>query len=374
MKKIFLALAVPAMSVMLSTANASEIYKADGTSLDIHGYLQSVLYHGGQSTYKKVDGINSTGNLSMYSHFGIFGETRVNDKVSVFSDSNWNVASQTSDGSRFYPLRIYLGADFGDNGVVTVGQLYNPIYTAIVRPTDLFDQWPKEAQLNILGHSNQSSQIDYATKVGRFDLETSVQFRNKDGVNIGGIQKGTVLDNAYTGALVYHTKIGLNLRAAYARQNFGSTVNKQTGAVIPTTATTLGMSDGKVDTYGLGANYNYHKLYLAFAYLGSTTDTGQATKNKLHINSYDLVGAYNIDQYRLYTSYAIQHRNGNEIPEAYTPIRCFKVGVKYAITSNSMAWLEYSGNHGDVDQNHAFDDYTMGYGKNEVSLSAKYVL
>jgi len=107
-----------------------------------------------------------------------------------------------------------------------------------------------------------------------------------------------------------------------------------------------------------------NNLYLAFVYLGSKTDSGAATNSDTKLNSYDLVGAYTIDQYRLYTGYGFQKKDPDGATSLDT-VKSYKLGVEYNFTSNALAWVEYRHNSGE-------SDIANGYASNEVALSGQY--
>ena len=326
MKKTILALAITS-ATLTTAAHAATFHNADGSKLDVYGRVEADMTHAGSGTAgSQVSGdpkasdptdANSQGNLTTSARIGIKGETKVTDNFGLFAKGEWQVAGQNSDDTKFKARKIYFGLDFKKNGTVTIGQQDTPLYTSLVQTIDIFDQWGVESEQGIYGANRQASQVVYANSFGNLDVQAGYQFRNSDGNDIGAITPKTVQDNAYSAAAVYHTGMGLNLRAAYANQNFG-----------PEGGATAGNSDGKINTYGLGADYTLNNLYLAFVYLGSKTDSGAATNSDTKLNSYEL-------------------------------------GVEYNFTSNALAWVEYRHNSGE-------SDIANGYASNEVALSGQY--
>ncbi|MBJ7555892.1 porin [Marinomonas spartinae] len=369
MKKTILALAITS-ATLTTAAHAATVYKADGSKLDVYGRVEADMTHAGNGTAGNATDANAQGNLTTKARIGIKGETKVTDNFGLFAKGEWQVAGQNSDGSKFTARKAYFGLDFKKNGTVTIGQQNTVVYTSLVQTVDIFDQWGMEAQDGIYGENRQASQVVYANSFGNFDVQAGYQFRNSDGKDIGSINKGTVQDNAYSAAVVYHTDMGLNLRAAFARQNFGPASNGATYALDPSTGkikatpAATGNSDGKINTYGVGADYTLNNLYLAFVYLGSKTDNGAATNSDTKLNSYDLVGAYTIDQYRLYTGYGFQKQDQDGANSLDT-VKSYKLGVEYNFTSNALAWVEYRHNDGT-------SDIANGYASNEVALSGQY--
>ncbi|SBS29958.1 Outer membrane pore protein E precursor [Marinomonas spartinae] len=354
MKKTILALAITS-ATLATAAHAATVYNADGSKLDVYGRVEADMTHAGAAKDSTKAQADTKGELTTSARIGIKGETRVNDNFNLFAKGEWQVAGQNSDGTKFDARKVYFGLDFKKDGTVTIGQQDTPLYTSLVQTVDIFDQWGMEAQKGIYGHDRQASQVVYANSFGNLDVQAGYQFRNSDGKSIGSIAPNTVQDNAYSAAAVYHTGMGLNLRAAYANQNFGSA-----GGVAN------GNSDGKINTYGLGADYTLNNLYLAFVYLGSKTDNGAGANSDTKLNSYDLVGAYTIDQYRIYTGYGFQKKDPDGAASQDT-IKSYKLGVEYNITSNALAWVEYRHNNAD-----GTNDGANGFGENEVALSGQY--
>lgn len=353
MKKTLLALAVSSATLM-TAAHAATVYDADGQTLDVYGKVEADMTHAGADKEANKAQADAKGDLTTSARLGIKGTTRVTDDFDVFGKGEWQVSGQTSDGNEFKTRYAYLGADFHDAGKVSFGQQYTPLYTSLVKTIDIFDQWGMEAQGGIYGETRQASQVVYSNTLGNFDVQAGYQFRNSDN-NYNGITNGTQQDNAYSAAAVYHTGIGLNLRGAYARQDFG-----------PNGATTGANSDGKINTYGLGADYTLNDLYLAFVYLGSRADSGASTNADTDTDSYDLVGAYTIDQYRLYTGYGLQTQDADG-SSSKDSVKSYKLGVEYNVTSNFLTWVEYR--HNNADDNF---DGGNGVAKNEFAVSAEY--
>jgi len=374
MKKKILALVIPTASILMNTAHAANVYKTDTQTLDVYGRIEADMTHAGDTKDSTKDQADTKGELTTEARLGIKGKTRVNDDVSVFGKLEWQVSGQSSDGSKFDTRYAYLGADFGKGGQISFGQQYTPLYNSLIVTIDFFDQWGMEAQRGIYGENRQSGQVVYSNTLGDFDIQAGYQFRNSDDNDSTGIADDTELDNAYSLAGVYHTGIGLNLRAAYARQNFGAAGGNATGVigidssnnVIYTPAATPGNSNGKIDTFGLGADYTLNNLYLAFVYLGSYADNGESSNSDTNVDSYDLAAAYTIDKYRLYTGYGLQTQDKDGSSSQDT-VKSYKFGVEYNITSNALAWVEYRHNNADGTY-----DGANGYGENEFALTGQY--
>ena len=90
MKKSLLALAVVAAA---TSANAATVYDKDGTSLAVGGRVQAVVYNGNAAGIAENDaGLVNSARLN------IAGSTKINDSVSVFAFSEWNMADGNTSG------------------------------------------------------------------------------------------------------------------------------------------------------------------------------------------------------------------------------------------------------------------------------------
>ena len=96
MKKSLLALAIIAAS---TTATAATVYDKDGISLAVGGRVQAVVYNG-KAASDVGDGIaDHDAGLVNLARLNIEGNTKINDYVSAFAFSEWDMA----DGNK---LRI----------------------------------------------------------------------------------------------------------------------------------------------------------------------------------------------------------------------------------------------------------------------------
>ena len=146
MKKSLLALAVVAAA---TSANAATVYDKDGTSLAVGGRVQSVVYNGNAAGIAENDaGLVNSARLN------IAGSTKINDSVSVFAFSEWNMAdgntSGQSWGDSINTREQYVGADYGDFGKILGGKTYDAA-NAVLAATDVFEDFGARLQGSING-------------------------------------------------------------------------------------------------------------------------------------------------------------------------------------------------------------------------------
>ena len=144
MKKSLLALAVIAAA---TSANAATVYDKDGTSLAVGGRVQSVVYNGNATSIGEKDaGLVNSARLN------IAGSTKINDAVSVFAFSEWNMAdgNKSATGDTIDTREQYVGADYGDFGKILGGKTYDAA-NAVLAATDVFEDFGARLQSSING-------------------------------------------------------------------------------------------------------------------------------------------------------------------------------------------------------------------------------
>ena len=147
MKKSLLALAV----VAATSANAATVYDKDGTSLAVGGRVQSVVYNGNADAAEIAE---KDAGLVNSARLNIAGSTKINDSVSVFAFSEWNMAdgntSGQSWGDSINTREQYVGADYGDFGKILGGKTYDAA-NAVLAATDVFEDFGARLQSSING-------------------------------------------------------------------------------------------------------------------------------------------------------------------------------------------------------------------------------
>ena len=151
MKKSLLALAVVAAA---TSANAATVYDKDGTSLAVGGRVQAVVYNGnGGADVQGENGIaDHDAGLVNSARLNIEGTTKINDSVSVFAFSEWDMAdgNKTANGDHISTREQYVGADYGDFGKILGGKTYDAA-NAVLAATDVFEDFGARLQGSING-------------------------------------------------------------------------------------------------------------------------------------------------------------------------------------------------------------------------------
>ena len=132
MKKSLLALAVAAFAA--SSASAATVYDKDGTSMDVYGRVQAVVYSQDHcNTSASGDaGLVGSGRL------GIQVNTALTDGIDGFAKAEWDVAD--SDGHDSFSARyVWVGADFGQYGMIKGGRFEDAVYNGVTAVTDIFE-------------------------------------------------------------------------------------------------------------------------------------------------------------------------------------------------------------------------------------------
>ena len=149
MKKSLLALAVVAAA---TSANAATVYDKDGTSLAVGGRVQAVVYNGnGGADVQGKNGIaDHDAGLVNSARLNIEGNTKINDYVSAFAFSEWDMAdgNKTAKGDNISTREQYVGADFGDFGKLLVGKTYDAA-NEVLAATDVFEDFGARLQGSI---------------------------------------------------------------------------------------------------------------------------------------------------------------------------------------------------------------------------------
>ena len=147
MKKSLLALAVVAAA---TSANAATVYDKDGTSLAVGGRVQAVVYNGNAASNVGNGIAEDDAGLVNSARLNIAGSTKINDSVSVFAFSEWNIAdgNKTATGDNINTREQYVGADYGDFGKIMGGKTYDAA-NAVLAATDIFEDFGARLQGSI---------------------------------------------------------------------------------------------------------------------------------------------------------------------------------------------------------------------------------
>ncbi len=132
MKKSLLAAALAVFAA--GSVSAATVYDKDGTSLGIGGRVQSVWYsvHTGENS-------DNDNTVKSTARFSLEGRTQLSSFATGFSFAEWDLSGGESDGE-VGSREMYVGVDFGDFGIVTVGRTYDAV-KSVVETTDIFEDW-----------------------------------------------------------------------------------------------------------------------------------------------------------------------------------------------------------------------------------------
>ncbi|MEE1675940.1 porin [Agarivorans aestuarii] len=314
MKKTILAVAIPAL--FAASAQAANVYDADGVSADVYGRMQFDIRDDNTNT-------DAVGSARM----GFKAQSEIATGVSGFAKGEWQIAAEDADSSKFTARHLYVGFDFEDSGKVIFGQTDTAFYTAVA-PTDIFNSFGYGAY-TLVEDGRQEGQIIYSGEFGGFILDASYQFRNPDfQVGVGNpedtsyVDLGAELDSAYAATLGYNFDFGLGLYGGYHVEKF---------------------KDGDKKNMALSASYSWEALYLGAAYVNAKTDDAK-------LDGYDLVVSYDINAVSLYAGYAYQKASGDAtlvdggtmtFDDLGDWVKQSTLGVSYKFNSNMKVWGEY---------------------------------
>ena len=203
MKKSLLALAVASVA-MSSVASAATVYDKDGTSVEMYGRVQSVLYstHAAANSYSDIS-TQTSGRL------GFNLRTPLNDSIAAYANAEWDVAD--NDGTRddngddsFSARYLFVGADFGKYGALQAGRFEDAIYQGVTAYTDVYEDWGCYGQL--ADGDKRDGMIMYSWSGYGFDFAATYGTA-KDAQSVEGAwyseEEALDIDNSYSVAVGY---------------------------------------------------------------------------------------------------------------------------------------------------------------------------
>ena len=340
MKKSLLALAVVAAA---TSANAATVYDKDGTSLAVGGRVQAVVYNGNAAGIAENDaGLVNSARLN------IAGSTKINDSVSVFAFSEWNMAdgntSGQSWGDSINTREQYVGADYGDFGKILGGKTYDAA-NAVLAATDVFEDFGARLQSSING--------DRRTGMFRYVYDNngifgSVSYQTAaDGSTVKGKKAdveggfaaaaGYTFDNVVFGPLSlkagYSYVKGQDDKGSYLQDVFAGKNNyKFDDFKVISASVAWGSTDSGLY---IGALYNTQRAKQRL----SASNSSLADK----VKGYEFVVGYTFDNgIGAFTGYNFvgQKYKVGSINQGTATIRRVPVYVNYAINGNFNIWGE----------------------------------
>ena len=330
MKKTILALAVT--SLFATTAQAANVYDADGTTADIYGRVQFDIKDPG------ADDVTAVGSA----RFGFKASSEVAPGLKAITHGEWQIDAENSNTDDAFSARhVYLGVDHETAGKLVFGQTDTAFYQAVAA-TDIFNTYGYAAFAGI-EDGRQEGQAVYNNTFAGVYVGASYQFSNSDfEVSMGNpdapgntVDTGLKLDSGYALTLGYQFGFGLDVYAGYHDENLS--VDKE---------------DGTKTNLALSAGYSVGDLYLGAAvvqaeYKGDTLVYSDGSVNNLRLVDgtkllgYDLVASYNVlKNVAVYGGYATQEVEASDLTTADRADE-FTLGAVYKLNSNAKVWGEY---------------------------------
>ena len=368
MKKSLLALAVV---VAATSANAATVYDKDGTSLAVGGRVQAVVYNGNAAGIAENDaGLVNSARLN------IAGSTKINDSVSVFAFSEWNMAdgntSGQSWGDSINTREQYVGADYGDFGKILGGKTYDAA-NAVLAATDVFEDFGARLQGSING--------DRRTGMFRYVYDNngifgSVSYQTaSDETTVAG-QKANV-EGGFAAAAGYtfdNVVFGpLSFKAGYSYVKGQDDSDELKGLITNYGKDGIwGFDDFKIISASLSWGSTDNGLYLGALYNTQRAKQrldGAQSSNADKVKGYEFVVGYTFDNgIGAFTGYNLvdkKYKEGSYNTDSAI-YRRVPVYVNYAINDNFNIWGE-----AEFDANSTTEkDHKAQYGETGTMLSA----
>ena len=335
-----LALAVVATA---TSANAATVYDKDGTSLAVGGRVQAVVYNGNAAGIAENDaGLVNSARLN------IAGSTKINDSVSVFAFSEWNMAdgntSGQSWGDSINTREQYVGADYGDFGKILGGKTYDAA-NAVLAATDVFEDFGARLQGSI--------NSDRRTGMFRYVYDNngifgSVSYQTAaDGSSVAGnnadVEGGFAAAAGYTFDNVVFGPLSFKAGYSYIKgqNDFSKTIvqfeNSETFDNFKVISASIAWGSTDNGLY-IGALYNTQRVkQRANDFVPSNSSNSDKKKG------YEFVVGYTFDNgIGAFTGYNFvdQKYKVGSINHGTATIRRVPVYVNYAINGNFNIWGE----------------------------------
>ncbi len=368
MKKSLLALAVIAAA---TSANAATVYDKDGTSLAVGGRVQSVVYNGNATSIGEKDaGLVNSARLN------IAGSTKINDAVSVFAFSEWNMAdgNKSATGDNINTREQYVGADYGDFGKILGGKTYDAA-NAVLAATDVFEDFGARLQSSING-DRRTGMFRYVYDnngiFGSVSYQTAADGSTVQGEKAdveGGFAAaaGYTFDNVVFGPLSlkagYSYVKGQDDKGSYLQDVFAGKNNyKFDDFKVISASVAWGSTDSGLY---IGALYNTQRAKQRLNWYVPSTNSSLADK----VKGYEFVVGYTFDNgIGAFTGYNLvdkKNKNGSYNTDSAI-YRRVPVYVNYAINDNFNIWGEAEFDANSTSKN----DHQKEFGDTGTMLSA----
>ena len=375
MKKSLLALAVIAAA---TSANAATVYDKDGTSLAVGGRVQSVVYNGNGAS-NVGDGIaENDAGLVNSARLNIAGSTKINDAVSVFAFSEWNMAdgNKSATGDNINTREQYVGADYGDFGKILGGKTYDAA-NAVLAATDVFEDFGARLQGSING-DRRTGMFRYVYDnngiFGSVSYQTAADGSTVQG-NKADVEGGFAAAAGYTFDNVVFGP--LSFKTGYSYVKGQDDVSKSATVVFDTNTNVKeysfdGFDNFKVISASIAWGSTDNGLYIGALYNTQRTKQRFSASNSSladKVKGYEFVVGYTFDNgIGAFTGYNLvdkKYKVGSYNTDSAI-YRRVPVYVNYAINDNFNIWGE-----AEFDANSTTEkDHKAQYGETGTMLSA----
>ncbi|MGN1281501.1 MAG: porin [Succinivibrio sp.] len=332
MKKSLLAVALT--SVLCMAVNAATVYDKDGTTLNIGGRVQSVVFNGHYNYAGEHDS-----SLVNSSRLSVSGKTKILDWVSAYAFSEWDMpdGQKNKIGDHIKSREQYVGADFGDFGKIQGGKTFD-VTRSVMATTDIWEDIGIQNDVGLNG--------DRRTGVIRYDLNTdsgvfvSANYQTaSDSTKVFGvnrdIENGAGIATGYTFSDLIFGPLSVKLTYSHLKGQDDAT------AVAPYKFDKANHTAAAI-SWGLPNS----GLFMAALYFKEKTDFIVQKASAIDSNDnygYEFVAGYTFDSglglFAGYNCYEEEQIKKNGVKESFT-FRRIPVQVKYGFNSNFKVWTE----------------------------------
>ncbi|MGK2895275.1 porin OmpC [Klebsiella michiganensis] len=254
--------------VMVTTAQAAEIYNKDGNKLDIYGKVDGLHYFSGSGHHNQ----GQNNGDKTYVRFGLKGETQINNELVGYGQWEYNIqANNTEDANHQSWTRLaFAGLKFGEWGSFDYGRNYGVLYD-VEGWTDMLpefggDTWTQSDNF-MTGRANGVATYRNTDFFGLVEgLNFALQYQGKnenpgagEGTNNGDRSFRNANGDGFGLSTTYDIGMGFSAGAAYASSD---RTNEQRNHIRG-----IQVADGKkADAWTLGGKYDANNIYLATMY------------------------------------------------------------------------------------------------------------
>lgn len=336
MKKSLLALAV---AFAATSASAVTVYDKDNTSFAVGGRVQSVVYNG---AYDKA-GDHDAGLVNS-ARLNLSGTTKVNDYVSVFAFSEWNMADgnnndKAATGDNINTRDQYVGADFGSFGKVLAGKAFDALY-AVQAATDVFED--TACVDNLTSGDRRTGMFRYVYDNNGFFASASFNTASDDVLLMGSddkvdVEQGYAASAGYTFDNVVFGPLAFKGGFTYVEGQDDDTPDYPLNDFKEFKGSAFSVTWGSLDSgLYLAALYNTHH---------KTSNNGRADLfgSNEHVKGYELVAGYTFDfGLSVLTGYEVRDDKTKSIygVSPSTVYRRVPVLVNYQVAPSFNIWTE----------------------------------